>query len=117
MDVPALIVALSRPEAYPHPVGTVKVHQTHISVVFLAGPFAYKIKKPVNLGFLDFSTLEKRKHFCEEEVPQSPPGAKRLFGRRADHFFLPSPRTNNVSDADWKTYQKLEATWSHSRHL
>lgn len=64
----ALIEVLSRPEAYPHPVADVEVHQTHISVVFLAGPYAYKVKKPVDLGFLDFSTLEKRKHFCEEEV-------------------------------------------------
>src|SRR4029077_19924879 len=59
---------LSRPEAYPHAVDAIEVHQTHISVVFLAGPFAYKVKKPINLGFLDFSTLAKRKHFCEEEV-------------------------------------------------
>jgi hypothetical protein len=44
------------------------VRQTHISVVFLAGPYVYKIKKPVNLGFLDFSTLEKRLYFCQEEV-------------------------------------------------
>jgi aminoglycoside phosphotransferase family enzyme/predicted kinase len=64
----ALIEALSRPEAYPHPVDAVEIHQTHISAVFLAGPFAYKIKKPVNLGFVDFSTLKKRKYFCEEEV-------------------------------------------------
>jgi uncharacterized protein len=68
LGLPALIEALSRPEAYPHSVASVEVHQTHISVVFLAGPFAYKIKKSVNLGFLDFTTLEKRKHFCEEEV-------------------------------------------------
>ena len=50
------------------PVETVAIHQTHVSVVFLAGPHVYKIKKPVSLGFLDFSTLEKRQHFCEEEV-------------------------------------------------
>jgi len=68
IEVPTLIGALSRLEAYAHPVDAVEVHQTHISVVFLAGEFAYKIKKPVNLGFLDFSTLEKRKHFCDEEV-------------------------------------------------
>jgi uncharacterized protein len=49
-------------------VGPVEVHKTHSSVVFLAGPFAYKVKKPVNLGFLDFSTLPRRRHFCEEEV-------------------------------------------------
>lgn len=60
---------LSRPEAYPHPTpGGVAVRQTHISAVFLAGDFAYKVKKPVDLGFLDFTTLEKRKHFCEEET-------------------------------------------------
>jgi aminoglycoside phosphotransferase family enzyme/predicted kinase len=69
MDLPALIAALSRPDAYPHPCpGGVVVHQTHISVVFLAAEYAYKLKKPVDLGFLDFTTLQKRKHFCEEET-------------------------------------------------
>src|SRR5262245_32742884 len=68
MDLPRLIAALSEPDAYPYPVGRVEVRQTHISVVFLAGEHVYKIKKPVNLGFLDFSTLDKRWHFCEEEV-------------------------------------------------
>jgi hypothetical protein len=68
MDLPALIDALSRPEAYPFPVDAVEVVQTHISVVFLAGPYAYKVKKPVRFDFLDFSTLEKRHHFCQEEV-------------------------------------------------
>jgi aminoglycoside phosphotransferase family enzyme/predicted kinase len=68
LDLVHLIQALSEPAAYPHPVGDVQVRQTHISVVFLAGEFAYKIKKPVELGFLDFSTLEKRHQFCNEEV-------------------------------------------------
>lgn len=68
MDLPRLIEALSDPKAYPLPAAEVIVHQTHISVVFLAGPFAYKIKKPVDLGFLDFRTPERRRHFCEEEV-------------------------------------------------
>jgi uncharacterized protein len=68
MDLPRLIEALSNPDAYPYPVKEVEVRQTHISVVFLASDFAYKVKKPVNPGFLDFSTLEKRRHFCEEEV-------------------------------------------------
>src|SRR6266404_2746711 len=63
-----LIQLLARPAAFPGAVADVEVHQTHISAVFLGGPTAYKIKKPVNLGFLDFSTLEKRKHFCDEEV-------------------------------------------------
>jgi aminoglycoside phosphotransferase family enzyme/predicted kinase len=68
MELGELIDRLSRPRAYPHPVEGVQVRQTHISVVFLAGEFAYKLKKPVNMGFLDFTTLEKRKHFCDEEV-------------------------------------------------
>src|SRR5271169_361457 len=68
MDLACLIEALSVPAAYPYSVSAVEVRQTHISAVFLVGPYAYKVKKPVNPGFLDFSTLEKRRHFCEEEV-------------------------------------------------
>src|SRR5207302_1176212 len=68
MELAELIEALSRPEAYPGSADQVEVRHTHISVVFLAGAFAYKVKKPVNLGFLDFSTLEKRRHFSDEEV-------------------------------------------------
>jgi len=68
MDLTLLIEALSNPAAYPHPVERVEVRQTHISVVFLAGLYAYKIKKPVHPDFLDFSTLEKRRHFCQQEV-------------------------------------------------
>jgi aminoglycoside phosphotransferase family enzyme/predicted kinase len=68
MELPALLDALSDPAAYGHPVKTVEVRHTHISAVFLAGPFAYKIKKPVHFSFVDFSSLEKRLHFCREEV-------------------------------------------------
>lgn len=68
MDASDLIDALRRPEAYPHRAETLEIRQTHISIVALAGPFAYKVKKPVDLGFLDFTTLEKRLHFCREEV-------------------------------------------------
>jgi len=68
MKLSALLELLGRPEAYPYPVTSVEVRQTHISAVFLAGPWVYKIKKPVSLGFLDFSTLEKRRHYCSEEV-------------------------------------------------
>ena len=61
--------ALRHPEAYLHPVQQeIVVIETHISWIFLTGQFAYKLKKPVNLGFLDFSTLERRKHFCHEEL-------------------------------------------------
>jgi aminoglycoside phosphotransferase family enzyme/predicted kinase len=80
MELAHLIEALSDPAAYAQPVGEVRVHQTHISAVFLAGRYAYKVKKPVALGFLDFSTLEKRRHFCDEEV--------RLNRRLAPHVYL-----------------------------
>lgn len=68
MDLGGLIEGLCEPAAYPYPAINVEVRQTHISIVFLAGDFVYKIKKPVQFGFLDFSTLEKRRHFCDEEV-------------------------------------------------
>lgn len=68
MDLSLLIEALTEPAAYPFPVDRVEVRQTHISAVFLAGDFVYKVKKPVNLGFVDFSTLDRRLHFCQEEV-------------------------------------------------
>jgi len=65
MDIPAI---MSKPEAYDEEVRHIRMKQTHISWVFLTGKFAYKVKKPVNFGFLDFTTLDKRKHFCEQEV-------------------------------------------------
>jgi hypothetical protein len=63
-----LIQAMQQPSFYDHPAGQVKRIETHISWVFLAGAFAYKVKKPVDFGFLDFSTLAKRRHFCFEEL-------------------------------------------------
>lgn len=67
-SLPAFIKALTNPKAYGHPVQTVEVLQTHISWVLLAGEFAYKIKKPVRLVFLDFSTLNLRHQFCLAEL-------------------------------------------------
>ena len=63
-----LIAELTDPAAYPYSVDEVEVRQTHISAVFLAGDYVYKVKKPVDYGFLDFGTLDKRRHYCEEEV-------------------------------------------------
>jgi aminoglycoside phosphotransferase family enzyme/predicted kinase len=63
-----MLAAFSNPEFYSHEVKTVRRAETHTAWVFLTGKRAYKIKKPVNFGFLDFSTLEKRKRFCEREV-------------------------------------------------
>jgi hypothetical protein len=63
-----LIAALRDPARYPHAVGRVELLQTHISCILLAGDYAYKIKKPVSLGFLDFGTLAARRRYCEEEL-------------------------------------------------
>ena len=60
--------AMERPEFYPHPVTIVEQRETHISKVFLTGDYVYKIKKPVDLGFLDYTTLEKREYFCHQET-------------------------------------------------
>ncbi len=68
MDHAALVEALKDPGSYPHPVVSIEYLQTHISSVFLTGEVAYKLKKPVNFGFLDFSTVELRRRFCEAEV-------------------------------------------------
>jgi aminoglycoside phosphotransferase family enzyme len=63
-----VVEALMRPEAYDEEPGQIELVQTHISFVFLTRNFAYKVKKAVDLGFLDFTTLEKRRFFCENEL-------------------------------------------------
>ena len=63
-----IIDDLQDPAALPEKAEKVEVIQTHISIVFVAGAFVYKIKKPVDFGFLDFSTLDKRRFFCRQEV-------------------------------------------------
>lgn len=75
-----LIRALQDPAVYPHPADRIEVIETHISTVVLAGEYAYKIKKPLDLGFLDFSTLAARRHYCEEEL--------RLNRRLAPELYL-----------------------------
>ena len=67
-SLPPLITALLQEARYPHAAQGLELVQTHISWVLLAGAFAYKIKKPVTLPFLDFSTLEKRRVCCEDEL-------------------------------------------------
>lgn len=67
-DLPPVIDALLSPRAYDHPAESIQLIQTHISYVLIAGAFAYKIKKPLDLGFLDYSTIEKRRLMCEAEV-------------------------------------------------
>jgi aminoglycoside phosphotransferase family enzyme/adenylate kinase family enzyme len=71
---------LQNPEIFPHPVSQFELIETHISWVLLTRQYAYKIKKPLNLGFLDYSTLAKRHHFCLEEL--------RLNQRLAPQIYL-----------------------------
>ena len=68
MDFSNLLEALQNPEIYPEKPEKVELLQTHVSAIFIVGEHVYKVKKPVNFGFLDFTTLEKRKYFCREEV-------------------------------------------------
>jgi len=68
MSQESIIEALKDPSAYDEKVNSIRLLQTHISYVFLTGRYAYKIMKPVNFGFLDFTTLEKRRFYCEEEL-------------------------------------------------
>lgn len=68
IDQKQVIGALMNPEVYEEDPGNVELVQTHLSAVFLTRRFAYKVKKAVNFGFLDFTTLEKRRCFCEEEL-------------------------------------------------
>jgi uncharacterized protein len=63
-----LLELMHDPLAYPHAVTRIQREETHISLVFLTGSVVYKIKKPVKLGFLDFSSLDQRKHYCLAEI-------------------------------------------------
>ncbi len=67
-NLPPLIQALLDPHCYAHPAQRVELVETHISWVLLAGDFAYKIKKPLKLPFLDFSTLDRRRSSCLDEL-------------------------------------------------
>jgi aminoglycoside phosphotransferase family enzyme/predicted kinase len=78
--IPELIQQMLQPGFYPHPVTEpIQLIQTHISYVLLTGDYAYKLKKPANFGFLNFSTLEKRQHFCQEELRLNQRGAAELY--------------------------------------
>lgn len=101
VDFPLLIAGLLDPRAYAHPVDRVGHIETHISHVLLAGDYAYKLKKPLDLGFVDFSTLERRHFCCEEEL--------RLNRRLAPDLYLDvvpvtgsprSPRMGTVPSAE-----------------
>jgi len=75
-----MIQSLHSPTCYPETVERVELIETHISWVLLTGKYAYKIKKPVDFGFVNFSTIKRRKFFCDEEI--------RLNGRLAESIYL-----------------------------
>ncbi len=89
-NLPDFVRHLLQTNAYPHPVDEVKLVQTHISYVFIAGAFVYKFKKPVDFGFLDFTTLQKRQYFCEQEL---------ILNRRlCPDLYLGLVQVNNAND-------------------
>lgn len=100
MMPPLIHALLNNPACYDHPVEKLQLVETHISWVVLTGSYAYKIRKPVNLGFLDFSTLDRRHQDCLEEL--------RLNRRLAAEFYLSvvaitgsvsAPQINGVGEA------------------
>ena len=93
--LPSLIQQMMEPGFYPHPVPEpVQLIQTHISYVLLAGEYAYKVKKPMDFGFLNFTTLDLRRHFCEEELRMNRRGAPGIYlevlpiTQQGDQFLL-----------------------------
>jgi len=91
-DRTELIQFLLNPLSYRHKTRNVKHIQTHISDVFIAPPFVYKVKKPVDFGFLDFTTLKKRKLYCEKEV---------ALNRRLCDIYI-GVEEISVSDGDYR---------------
>lgn len=89
-DLPDFINYFLDPTHFDHPVTEVKLVQTHISYVLIAGEFVYKFKKPVDFGFLNFSTLEKRGFYCAEEL--------RLNRRLCEEIYLETMTVNKTAD-------------------
>ena len=97
VDYSQLVLQMQQPDFYPHAVvGKIEWIQTHASYVFLTGEYAYKIKKNVDFGFLNYSTLEKRKHFLETELKLNQKIAPELYldvvsiGSQGDRFIFNS---------------------------
>jgi len=105
-----VVHALGEPGIYPGHPETVEHLQTHISHVFLAGPYAYKLKKAVHFAFLDFSTVERRRHFCAEEIRLNRRLCPSVFVEcRADERVIRArlaarDLAPSLSDARWETY-------------
>jgi uncharacterized protein len=119
--LPSLVVQMLQPQFYPHPVQEpIHLVQTHISYVLLTGDYAYKVKKPVNFGFLDFTTLEKRQYCCQEELRLNRRLSPTLYldvlpiMEAAGHYALAPDKTGTVVDYTLKMRQFDQATlFSH----
>jgi len=98
-----MVRGLNGPESFPHGVKDVRVLETHISWVVLTGDYAYKIKKPVDLGFLNFTSLAGRKYFCEEEL--------RLNRRFAPEIYLEVVPIGHV-DGRWVVGTEPAIDWA-----
>ena len=68
LELPPVVQALLEPKTYPHTPQRVELLQTQMSFLFLTGDYVYKVKKPVDLGYLNYTTLEKRRYFCQQEL-------------------------------------------------
>ncbi|MGB3758580.1 MAG: AAA family ATPase [Rivularia sp. (in: cyanobacteria)] len=80
VSIQEVVEQMMQPGFYPHAVSEpIQLIQTHCSYVLLTGDYVYKLKKPVNLDFLDYSTLEKRKYFCEEELRLNQKAAAEIY--------------------------------------
>ena len=97
-----LIRSLQQPERFAHPVQSVERIETHGNWILLAGDFAYKIKKPVAFDFMDFSSLERRRHFCEEELRLNQRLAPDIYLRTAAITGTP---THPVIDGDGPVFE------------
>ena len=104
--LPPVVTAMLAPDFYAAPPDAVELVQTHISYVLLAGDDVYKLKKPVRFAFLDFSTLERRRHFCHEEVRLN----RRLARRRLPRACSRSSRATAASRSRPRTRPARSST-------
>ncbi len=101
-----LLESLQNPAIYPHSVSEIEIIETHISWLILTGEYAYKIKKPVDFGFLNFTTLAKRQHFCEEEL--------RLNQRLAPDIYLEVVALTGSEDAPSISEKNTEGAFEYA---
>ncbi len=110
----SLVEALLRKEAFPHAADDIELVETHISWVILAGNYAYKIKKPIVLDFLDFGTLEKRRYFCDQELRLNRPWAPELY---LDVVAISGPADEPVIGGEGETLEYAVKMLRFDQHL